>query len=230
MSVGLFAYPRQAAFGRNLPKRKIYEHAQLTTAMRHKFVTQIEKVVWQYKLAPETINLQSRKSAPEIEVFTITLKKPNFGTEILRVIDTAIPFPIIHEVVCDGRIKVAAAFKRPSEADSSKWVTDIYFETQWQKLDAMRKPLPMTLDLGRLYEQILRELMPIAQRRREALADQVQRITLIRGKQSEASKLDARLKREKQFNRKVEINAQLRSVRKQIEVLSSAHPTGVASK
>jgi hypothetical protein len=220
MSVGLFVYPERAAFGRNLPKTKIYEHTRLTTAMRNKLVNQIEKIVWQYKLSPETINLRSKKSAPEIEVFTVTLKKPNISNEVLRAIDTAIPFPIIHELIYDGRVKVVAAFKRPSEADSSKWVTDIYFESDWQELDAERKPLPVAVDLGRLYQQILRELISVPPRRGENIAEQVQRVALIRGKRSEAAKLDAQLKKEKQFNRKVEINARLRSLRKEIEVLS----------
>lgn len=220
MSVGLFAYPKQAAFGRNLPKTKIYEHTQLTKTMRNKFVSQIEKIVWQYKLAPETINLPSRKSAPEIEVFTITLKTRDIRIEVLRTIDNAIPFPIIYELVFDGRIKVAAAFKRPSEADSLKWVTDIYFESDWQKIDARRKPLPVALDVGGLYEQILRELVPVQPRPGENIAEQVQRVGLIRGKRIEAAKLEARLKKEKQFNRKVEYNAQLRSLKKEIEVLS----------
>src|SRR6267142_2230803 len=121
MSVGLFAYPKRAAFGRNLPKTKIYENTQLTTTVRNKFVSQIEKIVWQYKLAPGTVNLPSKKSAPEIEVFTITLRTREIGIEVLRAIDTAIPFPIIYELIFDERVKVAAAFKRPSEADSSKW-------------------------------------------------------------------------------------------------------------
>lgn len=220
MSVGLFAYPKQAAFGRNLPKSKIYEHTQLTKTMRNKFVSQIEKIVWQYKLAPETINLPSKKSAPEIEVFTITLKTRDVRIEILQAIDNAIPFPIIYELIFDGRIKVAAAFKRPSEADSLKWVTDIYFESDWQKIDAKRKPLPVALDVAGLYEQILRELMPVHPRANESITEQVQRVGMIRGKRTEAAKLEARLKKEKQFNRKVEINAQLRSLRKAIDVLS----------
>ena len=220
MSVGLFAYPEQAAFGRTLPKTKIYEHTQLTTAMRNKFVNQVEKIVWQYKLSPETINLPSRKGAPEIEVFTVTLKKRDFKIEVLRAIDTAIPFPVIHELVHNGRVKVVVAFKRPSGADSSKWVTDIYFETDWQRLDAKRKPLPIALDLRRLYEQILRELMPVPPRTGESISEHVARAGIIRGKQSEAAKLDARLKKEKQFNRKVEINTQLRSLGKEINALS----------
>lgn len=227
MSVGLFAYPKQAAFGRNLPKTKIYENTQLTATMRDKFIRQIEKIVWQYKLAPETVNLPSKKSAPEIEVFTITLRTRDIGIEVLRAIDNAIPFPIIYELIFDGRVKVAAAFKRPSEADSLKWVTDIYFESDWQKIDARRKPLPVALDVAGLYEQILRELMPVQPRPGENIAEQVQRVGVIRGKRTEAAKLEARLKKEKQFNRRVEYNAQLRSLKKEIEVLSKPRAAAI---
>ena len=50
-------YPKQAAFGRTLPKNKIYEHSGANTRLKDLFVEQVEQIVWQYKLAPETINL-----------------------------------------------------------------------------------------------------------------------------------------------------------------------------
>lgn len=53
----LIAYPKQAAFGRVLPKNKIYEHSGANTRLKELFVEQVEQIVWQYKLAPETINL-----------------------------------------------------------------------------------------------------------------------------------------------------------------------------
>ena len=52
-----FSYPRQAEFNRVLPKSKIYEHGKPSRAVRDCFVAQINQIVWQYKLAPETINL-----------------------------------------------------------------------------------------------------------------------------------------------------------------------------
>jgi len=228
MSVGLFAYPKQAVFGRILPKTKIYEHTRLTTAMKSKFVGEIEKIVWQFKLAPETLNLPARKGTPEIEVFVVTLKAPEISSEVLRCIDNAIPFPIIYELIHDGRVKVAAAFKRPNEVDRLKWVTDIYFESNWQTLEARRKPLPISLDLAGLYEQLLRELMPVSPRPGEPITDQVARLGIIRGKQKEASRLELSLRNEKQFNRKVAINARLRDLKKEIEGLSK--PIAVPNK
>jgi len=45
------------------------------------------------------------------------------------------------------------------------------------------------------------------------------RVEGIRLKQREAEKLQIKMQREKQFNRKLEINAQLRKIKKEIEVL-----------
>ena len=58
----LFAYPKQAEFGRVLPKNKIYEHSGANTRLKELFVEQVEQIVWRYKLAPETINLAAKHS------------------------------------------------------------------------------------------------------------------------------------------------------------------------
>jgi hypothetical protein len=99
-----------------------------------------DKIVWEFKLSPETVNLPARKNVPEIEIFTITLRESELHADILKCIDNAIPFPVIYELVFEGKIKTKAAFKRPSDADSNKWVTDIYFESKWQKNDTKREP------------------------------------------------------------------------------------------
>jgi len=70
----LFAYPKQAEFGRVLPKNKIYEHSGANTRLKELFVAQVEQIVWRYKLAPETINLAAKPGVPEIQVFAIQLK------------------------------------------------------------------------------------------------------------------------------------------------------------
>ena len=206
-------------FGRNVPKAKIFANTRVSSALKKKFRA-IDKIVWQYKLSPETVNLPSRKSVPEIEIFTITLREPEVHADVLKSIDNAIPFPTVYELVFDDRLKAKAAFKRPSEADSSKWVTDIYFESDWQKADAKRQPLPVALDLAVLYEQILRSLIPVSNIAGEGIRDQVQRLTEIRSLENQAAKLESRMRKEKQFNRKVELNAALRTLRNEIDTLS----------
>jgi len=217
----IFAYPKQAEFNRVLPKSKIYEHGTPSRAVRDCFVSQVNQIVWQYKLAPETINLPARPGVPEIEIFSIDLKTADLNIEVLRCIDKAIPLPIFYNLNFEGRTKIVAAYKRPNDADASRWVVGDYFESEWMPSNSERSALPVALDMAGLYEQLLRQLMPFSARSNETIKDQVERLAQLRSKQTEYAKLEARLLKEKQFNRKVEINAQLRSVKTDIASLTS---------
>ena len=209
----LFDYPKKAAFGRVLPKSKIYEHARPTSAIKELFVRQVEQISWQYKLAPETINIKGTVAVPEIQVFSIALRDDELKTEVLRCIDQVIPFPILFELKHDGKVKPTAAFKRPSEADATKWVVSEYFDGDWTLGDTSRTPLPVVFDLEALYGHLLAPLMPYPARPSEGLQARVERMERIRTKQRELERCEARLRKEKQFNRKVAINAELREIK-----------------
>ena len=215
----LFAYPEAAKFGRAVPKNKIYEHGSPSAAVRQLFVRQVEQIVWQHKLAPETVNLKASKAVPEIQVFSVALKDGELKPEVLRCIDLAIPFPILFELRFDGKVKPIAAFKRPNEADASKWVTSEYFDGDWTASDTPRKPLPMLFDLEALYGHLLMPLMPYPSRPGENLQKRVERMERIRLKHRELERCEARLRKEKQFNRKVAVNAELRYLKHELESL-----------
>lgn len=216
----LISYPKQATFGRVLPKNKIYEHSGANTRLKDLFVEQVEQIVWQYKLAPETINLPAKPGVPEVQVFRIVLKTPELSVDVLKCIDGAVQFPILFELEHEGKIKVIAAHKRPSEADASKWVVSEYFSTAWMPDDSERSDMPVVLDLAGLYEALLQRLIPLAPRAEESFAALVKRLEGVRVKQREIEKVRAKLAKEKQFNRKVEINATLRQLNNELEKLS----------
>ena len=222
---GLFAYPKQAEFDRTLPKNKIYEHSGANTRLKDLFVEQVEKIVWRYKLAPETINLAAKPGVPEIQVFAIQLKTSELHRDVLRCIDGAVQFPIIFELThgqgADARSQVVAAYKRPSETDLASWVCSDYFESGWIPATAERTPLPLALDLGGLYEQLLRRLVPVAARPNESLGVQVIRVEQVRAKEREVAQAQVRLAKEKQFNRKVEANSRLRQLTTELQALKS---------
>ena len=214
----MFDYPKQAELNRSLPKSKIYEFAKPTRAVRDRFARQIADIVWKFKLSPETINLPASHAIQEIQIFAIALKSRELTAAALRpvllTIDKAIPSPIFYQIKFQDRMKFTAAYKRPSDAEPAKSVIESgYFETPWQPVSADRTslpPLPVALDLAGLYEQMLRRLIPVPSRPNESLRDHVERVNLIQAKETECRRLDARLRRELQFNRKVEINALLR--------------------
>lgn len=223
MTAVFFDYPKAAAFGRVVPKTRIYEHAGANTALKDLFVTQVDQIAWKFKLAPETINLAATRAVSEIQVFGISLRTSKLDEDVLRAIDRAIPFPLIFELTWSGKRKAVAAFKRPSDADSTKWVVSGYFATGWAPDDAARRPLPVALNLGGLYDALITALMPEsaaeAERAGEDIQTRVARIEAIRTKTREVDRIKARLAREKQFNKQVAINAELRAARQELEAL-----------
>jgi hypothetical protein len=215
----MFAYPKQAEFNRIVPKNKIYTHTRLTKRVKELFITQIDEILWRYKLSPETINLPASHGIQEIQVFELNLRTPELDESVLETIDRAIPYPILFHLLQGEEIRTVISYKRPSEADSSKWVIEATFWGDPLPVSAPRAPLPVSLDLAGLYEQILRTLIPVRSRSGESLRDQVQRYQSIQGKERTLQQLEASLSREKQFNRKVELNAALRSHSQELETL-----------
>lgn len=215
----LFNYPKKAAFGRPLPKTKIYEYAGPSTALKKLFVRQVEQITWAYKLAPETINVPASELVSEIQVFGIVLKTKELKMDILRCIDKAIPFPIIYELYYDGQVKAIGAYKRPNETDDKKWVLSEYFETKWLEVGVPRATLPIALDLGDLYGELLGKLISYKPQAGESLQSFVDRAENILAHEKGIAKAQLRLTQEKQFNRKVEINAKIRQLKRDVEGL-----------
>ena len=216
----LFTWPSQAAVGRPVAKSKIYAHAKPTAALRALFVEQVESITWAYKLSPETINLPAKTAVPEIEVFEVALKLPDVSHSVLRCIDKAMPRPILFNLRVKGYTQPIASYKRPSDAASDQWVLGDYHAAPWQKDGEARPALPVSLDLQSLYEQLLRQHLAVPARAGESLRDQLDRLAALAAKQAAAAKLEVRLTSEKQFNRKIEINAQLRTIRTELEALT----------
>lgn len=216
----LVGYPRQAVVGRALPKNKLYEYSKANTRLKDLFVREVEQIVWQYKLAPETINLPARPGVPEIQVFSLQLKAPDLNRDVLRAIDGAVQFPILFELGFEGRTRVVACYKRPNETDPSRWVLSDYFETDWIESGAVRAGMPLAVELAGLYEQLLYRLIPLRAHPGETMAALVTRFELVQAGRREVARAAARLAKEKQFNRKVEINAALRKLNAELEQLS----------
>jgi hypothetical protein len=226
----LFEFPQRTALNRPVPKSRIVAAGKPGRRVRDALTAQVAQIIWQYKLAPETLNLSASRSVPEIQVFTLALKpgvNEELPEDIMRTIDKAIGFPILFELREPagendrlGRLRVAAAYKRPSEAEAGKWVVGDYFASDWLPADTPRQPLPVALNMARLYEQLLSPLIATPARPGEELAERVQRQARMAVKQREYQRLEVRVQREKQFNRKVELNRQLRELRTELEALA----------
>lgn len=219
MITTLYNFPKAAAFGRMVAKGKIYEHATPTKKVKELFITQIEKITWAYKLSPATINLPASAGVEEIQIFSVRLRTGELAHEVLLTIDKAIPSPILFELQFNGKTRYVGAYKRPNEADKSKWVVSSYFQSAWMDDEIERANLPVVLNMGALYQALLMAMSPLKLRVDETLNNLVAIVDLLRTKERDAQQLEKRMKIEKQFNRRVEINRTLNELKKEIENL-----------
>ncbi len=206
----IFCFPAQAAFHKVIAKSKIYQQGKVGKKLRDLFINQLDKITWLYVLAPETINLPAKHGIAEIAVIELQLKTPDLHEEVLRTLDQQVRIPILYQLRYGEQLKTTIAYKRPNEADSKQWLVEAYFSSDWQPANSATSELPVALDLASLYEQLLRAYLPEPAKVGEGLPQQVARIQQIRVQQRLCEQLETRLHKEPQFNRKVELNSQLR--------------------
>ncbi|MBE5440137.1 MULTISPECIES: DUF4391 domain-containing protein [Mycobacteriaceae] len=212
MTALLYRWPVAAKFGRTVPKAKFYEHGTVPGAVRDKFVTEVQRITWAYKLAQSTINLPGNADVPEIQIFQIDTKGDDVGESVLAAIDKAVKTPIIFEIVTgegdEQRVRMAASHKQAGHATPK---LSAYYTTDWQPQDAERQPLPTAISLPSLYTALLAPLTPVSARPGEELSDVAARLQAVRKLEREVASLERKLRAEPQLNRKVELRRALKT-------------------
>ncbi|MGH8157308.1 MAG: DUF4391 domain-containing protein [Rhodanobacter sp.] len=219
MISALFQYPDRTAFDKDVPKARILAGARSRRGLRERLTGELASIVWACKLAPVSLNLPAGHEVAEIQIFRLRLKPgiADVSESVLRALDQAIPSPILFEIQGASGIRVAAAYKRPSEADTGKWVLGDYLRGDWLPADTPRQPLPVALDMAGLYRELLRVLIPLPPRAGEGLREQLERWSAGRAAERECTRLENQLNGENQFNRKVELNRLLREARRVLQ-------------
>lgn len=218
----LYKFPKQAKVNQLIPKNKFYEQGKANTKIEQLFVDQVENIRWAYKLASSTIHLQDQEDLKEIQIFRVKSRVEDLDVSILSFIDKLILTPIIFEVVYQDKVKVVASYKRLSQVDKTKAVIGQYYASEWL-LDHNRVELPLYLKLADLYEYFIAQILPIALSKDLETDDesisievQLQNAQQLKNLQKQLDKLHSRLRNERQFNRRVELNRQLQNLQLQI--------------
>lgn len=211
----LYRWPAAAKFGRQVPKTKFYQQGTVSTNVREKFIAEIQRITWAYKLAESTINLPGSVEVPEIQVFQIDAKGDDVSELVLAAMDKAVQTPIIFEITrFDERIRMAATLK---QLGCSAPKLGNYYTTGWQPEDADRQPLPTTITLPALYAALLQPLSGVSARPGEELPEVSARLEAARKLEREIAALERKLRNEPQLNRKVELRRTLKIKQAELE-------------
>jgi hypothetical protein len=206
----LIQWPETAKVDRVIPKERLYAESSAGTALKQRFVDEVQRVRWAYKLGEESLRLAPGESVTEIQVFVVDLKGSNLDNSVLASIDKAVPSQIVFELRREDGLwteqAMAAAYKR----GGGKTKGTEYFRTGWLGSDQPRVPLPAALDMDGLYGQLLGRLLPHPIRPAEDLPDALDRMGRIRGLTREYAALEKKLRAEPQLNRKIELRRQIK--------------------
>lgn len=211
--------PERTLYNRRIPKNKFYSNMKADSKIESLFVNEVDHIVWKHKLSEETTNLDSTKEVQEIQVFEIYLRGKHLSKEVLENIDKVIPYPILYILRYEEKIKLTIAYKERNKTDENRMVINSYYETNWVKEDELDIQLLSGLTLKDVYENILRQLIPIESSINQNIEDVIELNKSIENLKREIESLEKKVIREKQFNKKVEINRELRMKTKELNSL-----------
>ena len=218
-----------------MPKQKFYGNLAVSAALKRSFIDEIKTVWWRNKLAADTLNLARGATVTEIEVFEIELANGELNEDILRQMDRLIPYHLLFVLTSADRAQAWIGYKEASAAGENAFKVSRYYHTDWIPREALRFTLS-GLTLDEVYENFVRNIHAASQsaptgrdglravREAEAawrddlpIAANIARDAERARLEKQIAALEAKMRKEKQLNRKMELNAELKRLRKELE-------------
>ncbi len=214
----MLALPKSTEFNRRIPKQKFYENLTVSPALKRIFVEQIKVIWWRNKIAPTTMNLAAGETVTEIEVFEICLSAPQLDEAILRQIDKEIPYHILFLLEYEGKYQAWTAYKETAGSGTIMFKVGSYYHTDWMGETA----LPLKLDgltTDQVYENFVRQIAgeTLTSGAGETLKESVERDKRRQELKKQIAALQVKVRREKQFNKQVELNMELKQLKQKLE-------------
>lgn len=200
--------PQATAFNKRIPKQTFYEKLSLSSAMQKVWTDDIQAIYWRHKIATTTTTLAKGAEVEEIEVLEIQLKKPELPKAVLQQIDKAIPYHILFILSYEGKCQAWIGYEQR-----------IYYHTAWVEADMLSIHLD-GLDMDKVYQNLVRRIAGDAlgntQSATSSLADDVAKSEERQKIEKEIAKLTAKMQKEQQFNRKVELHRRIKELKEKL--------------
>ena len=218
----MLGLPKTTEFNKRIPKQKFYENLTVTPALKRVFIDQIKVIYWRNKIATTTVNLAAGETVTEIEVFEIKLSAPQLDVAVLKQIDKEIPYHIFFLLEYEGKYQAWTAYKEEAGSGTNVFKVGTYYHTDW----LAESELPLKIDglnIDKVYENFVRQIAGDAlyMDNEESLKESVQRDEKRKQLQKQIDSMQAKVHKEKQLNKQMQLNGELKKLRKELEVLNS---------
>ena len=216
----MLGLPQSTEFNKRIPKQKFYEHITVSPALKKSFVDQIRMIYWRNKVAATTVNLAPGTIVDEVEVFEIKLNSASLDEAVLRQIDREISYHIIFLLEYEGKLQAWTAYKEKTPTANAVFKVGKYYHTEWMT----EAELPIRIDglnLDAVYENFVRQIAGDALKADsgESLKASVERDEKKKQLEKQIAVLENKMRREKQLNRQMEMNAELKKIEKELRMI-----------
>lgn len=207
-----FLLPEQAYIHRFIPKNKFFEKAVVNSKLKKEFTEKIQKISWEYKLAEGTVGIPPTNNVEEIQIFEIQLKERGIPKNVLKIIDKSIPYPILYVFTHEGHVAYGITLKGDGEQR--------YYFSSWDEKQTFKFT---GINLERVYQGIVTSFIKDAG---SEIKDFKTIVSIDKRKETlekEISALKNKIKNEKQFNKKVELNKVLQEKKNDFKFITNSN-------
>ena len=190
-----FNLPKNTLVDKFIPKNKFFSKTILNSKIKDDFTNQIKKITWKYKLSPETISVNKTSKVEEIQIFEIELKNKTTPNNILQVIDRLIPYPILYIFTYENDFKYWINLK-------NDLVKKYYFSEWNHELDFNF----VDTNLEKVYVNLIKKFITKVDTNENDFIKIVDTDNKINILNNEIKTIKNKIKSEKQFNKKVDLN------------------------
>lgn len=200
----MFELPKNCYVNKFLPKKIFYEKVGVSSGVKDEFVNLVDRITWLYKLSPDTIGITKTENIEEIQIFQIDVK----GKKV--------PMSVIKTITKGVQYKILFLIKYNDEFCYSIKVDDIY-TTEWND-NIMFDFNAINLEI--VYENIVKAIIK-EQESSKKFDEIIDNKNALSNLDKRINQLRQKVKNEKQFNKKTELNIELNKLLKEMEALKN---------
>lgn len=217
----MIGLPKTTEFNKRIPKQKFYENMDISPALKKIFVEQVRIIYWKNKIAASTMNLAAGTDVTELEVFEVRLSSPVLDDSLLRQIDKEIPYHILFLLEYQGKYQAWIGYKEAAASGNKAFKVNGYYHTEWLAEDEL--PLKLEgLNVDAVYENFVRQIAGDklkTEAASESLKESVARDEQKQALQKQITTLQAKIRKEKQLNKQMQMNTELKKLKKELEAM-----------
>lgn len=215
-----WTFPEATRFGKIIAKEKILKLTKASPAEKKKLKAVVQRVRCSHEITSDAVNIAVGSQVPKILIIRLEVAVPEPDENVLSAVDTAFGVPVIFDIRHESRFKYAACRRCRGTTGKTPWTFSPYFSGPWTDIETHADPLPLALNLDILYEKLLTRILPLNPDEKESFDSLITRWEKVRELNREGARLENRIQKEKQFNRKVDLNRSLNRLKQQIEKIS----------